>query len=300
MVILAHPNIWVEYIKFKGKNIPSQNFMKLFNIIHNNENVFAYKYTWNSFYEGILEQAQDDEIDYIDVFNNIIVDFSNNDKLILEYYDVISSNQDFENCFNLSDQLQFLLLNNQLALNPILENKGVLVLNKIVQPNRHWIYYSILISNQSTHQSLDYRDFRSDFEIQNFIKCILNLKNPNNKKVFIQSDYLNYGALFELVKGKSITYCSSQYSGLNVKKSNELSTEKNSVRTYFGSNSSYRVSTNKGVLHPRAIFYNNIIITLNHDFPQISVVNSNWRITFHYCKKTYDEKLGIISNYKSI
>lgn len=301
MIILPHPNIWVEYIKFKGKITPSRNFRRIFNILHNEENIFAYKYSWNEFYEEILERSEDDENDFVDVFNNIIVELNYNDKLIKEDFETIKTNHDFENCFDVSSQIQFLLLASSTNPYQIRDLKGVLILDKLDKPNKHWIYYSILISNQSQHQSVDYRDFNSDQEIQEFIKCILNLKNPINPRVYIQSDYLNYGTLFGLIVGKRITYCSSKYNnGINSKEADQLNTEKNSVQTYFGNNSQYWVSSDKKVLHPRAVFFNNIIITLNHDFPQISNRNSNWQITFHYCKQTYIEKTRIINSYTPV
>jgi len=147
MIILSHPNIWVEFIKNKGKLTPSQSYRRIFNIVHNSNNVFAYNHHWNEYYLSYLSDAEDDEIDYVDVFNNIIVELNYNDKLVFENHSPLSSNQEFKNCFDLSIQIQFLLLNSQPLSDHINEDNSVLILDNIHKPNRHWIYYSILNSN---------------------------------------------------------------------------------------------------------------------------------------------------------
>ncbi|RED42218.1 hypothetical protein DFQ10_109113 [Winogradskyella eximia] len=300
MVILAHPDFWIEYIKNQNKIIPNQNYLEIFKIVMNLQNDFVYNHLWTAFFESVLSNEVNDSIDYVDVFNNIIINLHYNDRLIREDYNVIKNAVDFNNCFKKSSLINFLIVNEEKSLNNIKLERGTLIINNICKPNRNWVYSAILKSNRAEQQGLDYRDFKSNEQIQIFIQDLLNLKNPISKRFYIQSDYLNFGEIFEKVRGKSITYCTSEYSKFELKNISELQAEKISVNTYFGSNASYVVSNNRQYLHPRTIFYNNIVINIPHDFPQIMIENSNWYINLHYCPKTYLEKIRIISSYKKI
>ncbi|MBW1294360.1 hypothetical protein [Aquimarina litoralis] len=300
MVVLAHPDIWIEFFKNKGKLIPSTGYKMILRILNNSQNLFAYNYEWNDYYESELLEAEDDTADFIDIFNNLLVQLNYQDRLFHENYGSIKNFNDLELCFSNSSNLQFLLINNEVNYLNSPAEKCSLILSKIEKPNSHWIYFSILESDSSHQLSVDYRDFRSNQEIQEFIHNLLNLKNPKSKRIYIQSDYLNFGSLFERVKGKRITYCSSEYQGIDKKNSPTLQAEKLSISTYFGNNASYIVSGNKSYLHPRAVFYNNLVLNMNHDFPQIVLGNENWHLTFHYCIEAYSEKLRIIKNYRAI
>lgn len=301
MKILIHPDIWCEYIRNNSKTTytKTKEYKKIFDIISNEENLFAYNSEWTNFYESFLNQEEDDTADFTDIFNNIIVELNYQDKLFHENYYPINNSNDFNNCFMNSEKIQFLLLNKTLN-HTFSDDKCVLILEQINKPNKSWIYYSILTTDTSSQKSVDYRHFNNNIEIKNFINDLLSLKNPSYNRIHIQSDYLNFGQLFESIKGRKLTYYSSEYSGATIKNPTTLSTEKNSINTYFGSRASYLVCRDRAITHPRTVFYNHIVINLNHDFAQIHVNNFNWFISFQYSINTYTEKMRLVKHYKTI
>lgn len=300
MISICHPDIWIEFIQCASKVNCSIPQLLLCQAIKNPNNKFSYYHEWDEFYNSKLETIDSETVDFVDVYHNVIlIDLNNQNRLEPEISSKISNDSDFIKIFTASTKINFAFLKNHLTL-PATLPRCVGILDLVKKPNRHWTYFSLWSGNGVNEAKLTYSDFPSNEAIQDFVSDILNLKNPVDQKIFIQSDYMNFGDIFSKVIGKKINYCTTKICGTYRKRHTDLINEKSDVKTYFGNNSIFSVTDKKSILHPRAIVHGNIVATLNHDFDQIHIANSNWIITFQYSVADFSDKLTLLASYIEI
>ena len=301
MIILSHPNIWVSYLLKNKTLIPSKEKKIIDDIICNEQIILAYHHTWFDYYYKSLLEFEDNTLDLEEAFNSLIMELYNDERLVSEVYLNINSDEELVNCYEKSNQINFFITNNVCDCSNFTDGIGTLILEKIQKPNKHWCYASLLSSNSTTEKRVDYNIFANNDQIEDFIQILLSIKNPVDQKIYILSDYLNFGRIFDKIKGRNITYCSSIFTHGSERKSRaELINDKQRVNFHFGTKASFKISQNKSILHPRFAIHSKVVISLTHDFSQIDVKNLNWQITFHFCMNTFSEKKQIISLYNCI
>jgi hypothetical protein len=298
MNFLCHPNIWLFFNESVEKLTNSNEELLLINLMKNSANNFVYNSDIQGFYNKELGKIDSERYDLDDVFSNFLLELQAVDRLVSEdNTTAIDCDDDLLDSFIKSIKTNFLLVKKEEAVKKNPSKKGVAIFDNINKPNRHWIYYSVLACNGRSTATVMFSDFNKDDEISEFIENLLIMKNPLSRKPHIQTDYMNFGNIFKNLRGKHIIYCTSKYNGHTLKSAATLTNDKDRVKAYFGTNSSFKVSQDKSILHPRTIIYNNMVITLNHDFDQIKVENKNWNITITCCKDTYGKLVQITGQY---
>jgi len=301
MKLVLHPDLWELYISKVGSLINSEQEMMLVNIIKNQNNIFIYNESIQKFYTDYFKKIKSNKFDFDDVFSNFLMDLESNGRIFVE--DSKKEIIDFKTLYDFYCQSvfsNFLFVKNSSIYSqiPILNFVGCFDL--IDKPNQSWIYFTLLQGNGRFSSTLIHSDFKSNYEIQDVIKNLINLKNPLSRKIHIQNDYVSFGLIFDKIKGKKMTYCTSKYENGRLKSLDRLKIDKTRVKDYFGQKTAFKVSQDKKILHPRAIIYNKIVIIINHDFNEIIVGNTNWHLTFILCEKTYNEHVIVTDKYHSL
>lgn len=298
MNILCHPEIWEKFINIKDSITKSENDLLLYNIFNNPNNLFIYKGKWKNVYIKYFNNVKSKKYDFLDLFYHYI-DLLNIDNRIIEdetELDLVTYD-DFVLYPTKSNIVNFVILNNYTS-----NSKSVILFEEIVKPNQHWLYFNLLNNNCLNNSILLYGcDFSSNEEIEKIINYIANIKNIGSGKIYIQSDYLNFGNIFNEIIGKKITYCTSRYKGYDIVKSpSELLIDLRKTKAYFGVNSSFKTTKDKDVLHPRTMICNNIVMIVTHDFPSVIYSNTNWHMTISLDKKLFEQIFLTTNDYDSI
>lgn len=301
MEILCHPSIWKLYFDKNSSNTLSVNETLLINVIKNNNNKYTLNETIINFSCEYFNSFDSDKIDYNDAFGLLLLDLNNNDRTnSCEIEKEIECDSDLVDFFSKNKTINFLLSKEQLSI-PVHQNHSVSIFDNVQKPNKDWLYLSLLAFNGVSSFTLYNYDFGNNDEISNLISNITTIKNAKEQKVYIQSDYMNFGFLFNKISKNKIVYCTSYYEyGRSLKTTAKLHQDVRRVKDFFGTNSTFLVSKNKKCLHPRTLLYNNIVVHMDNDFDQININNSNWNLTIILCSNTFTKRIDNLNTYRPI
>lgn len=146
--------------------------------------------------------------------------------------------------------------------------------------NKEYILYELL---KDCNITFYHYDFKSNTEIQNFIKRIFNLPKKLSR-ILIYNRYSEYN-YFQFLKDKSIHY-------FNLIPKNKISQRKleyirinSDLKANLGRNLVLKTTDDLKLLHERQVFFNYFILHTDQAFDNLLITELNWRIQVNIDRK---------------
>ncbi len=254
----------------------------------------------SSEYLAILEDYfKSQSTNELNLFKTFLTSLSDNNRLISikSKQKIRSEAEELEAIHNhdLNDYTFTLIKRNQPCLtsnSSIVNNIGVY--ESASKPNKDWFILSLISCFEF---SISNSDFSSQIELDNIFQFCS--KFPSKEKdIHIVDSYFNLVRNSQLLKFKGNGFKFKCYTSSFNKKQAEITNDRNSIKQFLGrNNTSVRFSKNKRIIHPRKIMIGNLVLDATHDFAEILLRNSNWRVYFIICNEKKSEFMTNISHY---
>lgn len=150
------------------------------------------------------------------------------------------------------------------------------IIERIVKPNFHWLWFSIACHNPKPI-CLRYFDFKSDKEIEEIFKYAIDtVQLKPFADIFDRQVNLSH-SLFNSLNGMFVNYYTSI-------KLSEQKNKKDEIKKSFKKGNVYTSSPNN--VHERRIMIDCLIIEADDDFWNLTHDRSTWKIDITYCANT--------------
>lgn len=291
MINLVCPSVWKIFIDSNSKFIKSEMEMLIHNFFSNKLNSLEYNEFIKSSISNYFSNNATEEYDYEDVINQIILSLNDNDRIVLST--TVDLGTDLRSFFNSSSISNLLLIESEQDDNI----DGIINYSKLDKFTFSWLFANLLSQPERNGMTLNFNDFKDNNQLKSVIGYIYKVKRNKDKVVHIQNSYKNLKGILELFKSQKIIYYSSTYIGLSRKSPNDINIEKQELKTFFGKNCTVKYSSDKSLIHPRLILFNEISIKFDHDFNEINLGNKNWNMTISTCPHRKEEVYNILKMY---
>ncbi|WP_139166159.1 hypothetical protein [Chryseobacterium jejuense] len=146
--------------------------------------------------------------------------------------------------------------------------------------NKEYILYELL---KKCNITFYHYDFKSNTEIQNFIKLIFNLPKKLSQ-ILIYNRYSEYN-YFQFLKGKSIQYFNLIPKNKTSQRKLEYIRINSDLKTNLGRNLVLKTTDDLKLLHERQVFFNYFILHTDQAFDNLLITELNWKIQVNIDRK---------------
>ncbi len=303
MNILLHYDVIVKYLEKKDTFTKSQIDLNRDNLFNDPFNQIILS---NKFIDLIDEQLTNSNINILGYYQSMIVELSDNHRIINLQSNIISNIEDeFSNLYNnATGRIFFTFVESP---NPVFNNfqYNLCIIDNISIPNKDWILLELCAKK---YFIVHFYHFADDSQINIFFNDIFSIHH-NLQIINIVDDYMNFNSHnnFNFIRNNNIkinyfstgmdpaTRCPRQpYT------QQKLQGNKSNIKNYFSQDSEYFVSNNRAYTHPRRILFENIILSPDIDFAQIKFANRNWFISVEYSQLTYRYIMNCLNTFTKI
>lgn len=274
MLLIADQNIYTKYFTACFERVRSKDINNLKACFENPNNIILLSLS-------MLERIENELISkpaLLNEFQSFIKEITDNNRLKTLESNNISEENDILEIYSSAR-----LYNDVFGIVDIYKSgyssvsKNFCFWEQYKLPNKNWIILSLLANENLT---VRYSDFKSDAEIKVFFEDYFNLDSRTTDVKIIDSYcHLHKHTNFELLKNRYIVRI---YTSSYKKNQFQLNTLRSDIKSYFGSSSIIKFSSNNSITHERTIAKSNFILECNHDFGEIKRRNRNWKIDITY------------------
>lgn len=259
------------------------------------ENRIINKILFNNDVQICLNQSIIDEYEKvlgeIEFFQAFVKELYDSDRIIIENSNAkLSINEQFTD-IAINSKISFLIPICLEKVDDYLEKiENIVVLKESKKINRYWIALELL-TNSFCNVSFD--DFASDDEINLFFNSLFKIpKFIKEIKIFNRDQHYNY---LQNIKGKNIDFYTKMSSArIHFSYRNEIKKE---MKNALGSKLNLHYTNNSRIIHERKIIFDNLIITVDNSFENITINEPTWEIYVNYNKQKAENWISKCDNF---
>ena len=193
------------------------------------------------------------------------------------------------NCINILFLIPFSFDSNSHFENANFSN--LVTLNENEKLSVSWIVKNLLSKDSIV---LSFKDFENDLEIKNFINNLYSISKFNNYIEVFNRDLER--VFLDKFKGNKINYY--VYFKNFSKNRPYLIDEAKELKKNLCSNIKILFTQNPRIIHERKIFIENLCITFDNSFQNITTTEPTWTIIVEYSEETKNDWLKKASSFK--
>jgi hypothetical protein len=282
MIILADLKFYSAGFKF-GNN---KEKTLVLSIIYNDRNNLCLNKKLINFIESEIEETESFQAMIKEKFDNGKI-ISKNVNPKIETYS--GECLELYNCINKEFLIPLRLDSNSHFENANFSN--LVTLNENEKLSVSWIVKNLLSKDSIV---LSFKDFENDLEIKNFINNVYSISKFNNYIEVFNRDLER--VFLDKFKGNKINYY--VYFKNFSKNRPYLIDEAKELKKNLGSNIKIHFTQNPRIIHERKIFIENLCITFDNSFQNITTTEPTWTIIVEYSEETKNDWLKKASSFK--